>query len=532
MPPTPNNMFSEVMSMDSLMAEPEVDEATEQLANGLKNVDINTEAPKKYKDEELEKHKKNRRFKQSRHADKVLPPKKGTDIFIERGEHYDEHVAEQRANICIQSQNMAAYEFDYMSVPFSTTTTKALDRMNFQEPTPVQQVAVPFITHFKTSDFVIRAPMGYGKTFAFLIPIVEEVWRQKQAIENTTKRYTTNSTDPYAVIVAPTRELATQLFRDCKTFCEQHNGCVRVAVSVGKQLMKATSVSISEGADILFVTHGRLIHHFMNNQDSVIKLGYSNLKFIVLDEADTFCHGRRESDKENRLEMRAFFKNMIEDRNRKGLSSSEVQSILIGSNIDIYDYYKISDFVRKDYIGIQVGASSLPKLSLVHKVIFVEDSLRKIDILGDMLITMKEKTLIFSNEKLETERVAFRLNRLGVSTIALSSNMTQAMRAAAIKKFDCGDRQVLVASDVGSLGLNYPKLELVINLNIPECNSQVSLYNRLGRVGRFGNNGKVYHMYCPYEDYKKRDVLRNILIDQNAHVPEYLLKTAENNNHQ
>ncbi|CAD5235389.1 unnamed protein product [Bursaphelenchus xylophilus] len=463
-----------------------------------------------------------RRRQNGRGPDRMSGELAGTQRFIRPGGHYHRLAQKQTEQIEIFSRNPEVQSFDYTQFKMSQKAGGAFGALGFDEITPIQQIAIPFIKRFTDSDFVIRSPMGYGKTWAFMVPIVDEVYERKQYVSP----HLINKTDPYAVVLAPTRELAMQLYENTKSYVNAYGSRVKCAFSVGKQHMKSAQAEIESGCDILFVTHGRLIHHFINNKESVIKLGFQNLKYFVMDEGNDFYTSG--ADYEARMELKEFFSRM--DREKHNLSSKYIQSILVGANINIHSYELFSAYVRSDYIGIQVGNCDLPAETLHNEIIRIDDPVKKIAKLIEILTKhgkvedghfVTEKTIVFVNTVRDCTRVLYALNTQRFSALGLSSDHTQVERKKALDRFNAGEYDIMVATDIGSKGLNILDLAITINYGIP---NRDNFNNRVGRVGRMGNEGKVYHFYVPSEDHQHKAFLREVLQAQSnkIEIPDFL----------
>jgi ATP-dependent RNA helicase RhlB len=126
-----------------------------------------------------------------------------------------------------------------------------------EEPTPVQSVVIPYITE-KNCDLIIQAQTGSGKTHAFLLPIIDYIIKAK----SNQREYSANTTSPYAIIVAPTKELALQIACDATRLTQDVKWRVGVTFSIGGYDPKDASKMINAGCDILVVTVGRLFDYF------------------------------------------------------------------------------------------------------------------------------------------------------------------------------------------------------------------------------------------------------------------------------
>jgi superfamily II DNA/RNA helicase len=155
----------------------------------------------------------------------------------------------------------------------------AMAHYEIEEPTPIQQIAIPYITDSDCDNMVIQAQTGSGKTHAFILPIIDYVIQAK----SNDRHYTANATSPHAIIVAPTKELTVQLACDATRLIPDMNWHVGISFSFGGQDPRDANKMLNAGCDILILTPGRLFDYFgEHDRSNVCYIRYShNLFFSV-----------------------------------------------------------------------------------------------------------------------------------------------------------------------------------------------------------------------------------------------------------
>ncbi len=343
------------------------------------------------------------------------------------------------------------YEFG-----ISDIVLKSLSDMGFEEPTPIQKIAIPPAMEGK--DLVGQAQTGTGKTAAFGIPIVEKGKRGKI---------------PYAIVLTPTRELAMQVAQELNKI-GQGKGILCVPI-YGGQSIERQFQSLRKGVDIVVGTPGRVIDH-IKRKTLILK----EIKIVVLDEADEMLNMGFIED------MKRILKEIPEKRQTMLFSATmppEIRSIAM-------KYMNNPENVRVNATEMVVS-----KIKQVFYEVREEDKINALTRLLD--VEDPSLTLIFCHTKRDVDDVSGRLQKMGYYAGAIHGDFTQSHRDEMMGKFKKGDIDILVATDVASRGLDIPDVSHVINYSIPQ--DPDSYIHRMGRTGRAGKSGIALTFVTPRE---------------------------------
>jgi ATP-dependent RNA helicase DeaD len=339
---------------------------------------------------------------------------------------------------------------DFSQLGLSEDIVATVTSMGYENPTPIQQYAIPYILSGR--DVLGQAQTGTGKTAAFALPLINNM------------DLNSRSRDPQVLVLAPTRELAIQVAEQFTTFAKSVPG-IKVTSIYGGQEYGSQIRDLKNGVQVVVGTTGRVMDHI---KKGTLKL--DNLKALVLDEADEM--------------LRMGF---IDDV-RWVLShvSDECQRLLFSATIPSDIAGIIKDYLR-DPCKIQVKAKSKTAVGIEQKYIVVK-GFRKIDAL-DRLLEVEETdgVLIFVKTKTSTIEVADNLKGMGYKVAAINGDMQQSQREYIIDQFRTGKSDVLVATDVVARGIDLERISHVINYDLP--NDTDTYVHRIGRTGRAGRDG-------------------------------------------
>tara|TARA_R110002050_G_scaffold204327_1_gene339629 strand:+ start:120614 stop:121885 length:1272 start_codon:yes stop_codon:yes gene_type:complete len=365
-----------------------------------------------------------------------------------------------------------------------------IDAMQYNNPTPVQEQALPII--LKNEDLMGFAQTGTGKTAAFLIPIL-------QKFDGNTKA------GIKCLILVPTRELAQQIEVNL-TGLGYFTTVSSQAVYGGNQgdLFSAQKNSITSGVDIIIATPGRFLQH--------VNLGYVKLdqvQMLVLDEADRMLDMGFVGDIMNISEMLPKTK----------------QTLLFSATMD----GKIKQLAKKllnepNEINLAIAK---PAEGINQMAFLVYDEF-KIPMLEHYLKNQEVKNMIvFASRKIQVDEITRKLDRLGFSVIAMHSDKTQDERNEAMRLFKSGKYTILVATDIVSRGIDIDDLSHVVNFDIP--NEAADYVHRIGRTARAGKDGAGISFISPDDQIKwtyiekliERDVDKYLTPEEIGRSPEY-----------
>jgi len=330
------------------------------------------------------------------------------------------------------------------------------------KPTPIQAEAIPYIV--KGRDLLGLAQTGTGKTAAFGLPMVTRLIEYG-------KRPTPKSVR--ALILAPTRELATQISDNITAYAD--GTPIRVFRVVGGASINVQVEKLKRGVDVLIATPGRLMDLLDRGA-----LTLADTKYLVLDEADQmldigFIHTLRQIAR-------------LLPRDRQTLLFSATMPKLMEELADSY----LTDPVR-----VAVNPPGRAAEKIVQGVHFINQG-DKAKLLADYVAKHPgELALVFGRTKHGSEKLMKLLDSWGFSVGAIHGNKSQGQRERTLAQFRAGEIKVLVATDVAARGLDIPDVRHVYNFDLP--NVPENYVHRIGRTARAGKDGSAVAFCSPLE---------------------------------
>lgn len=326
-------------------------------------------------------------------------------------------------------------------------------------------------------DVVARAKTGSGKTLAFALPVVERI--QDSFGDERKPR----GRSPQCIVLAPTRELAKQVEREMATVASDlFVGCFYGGASIVSQ-----KKMLERGVDIAVGTPGRVIDLIEQNS-----LDLSDVKYVVLDEADQMLNVGFEQDVEDILKF------VPEER----------QTMMFSATIPRWVKSLINQHL-KDPVNIDsIGEGNTGKLAETITAYGVQvTSASRRSILVDVITVHADggKTIVFTQTKREADEVAAAV-ALHIPCEPLHGDMAQAERERVLASFRAGRTSVLIATDVAARGLDIPEVDLVVHYELPR--DPEAFLHRSGRTGRAGRSGTTIAMYSRNEIGTFRRILR------------------------
>ncbi|TDI83810.1 MAG: DEAD/DEAH box helicase [Chloroflexi bacterium] len=366
--------------------------------------------------------------------------------------------------------------------------------VGYSNPTPIQQQAIPRVLEGR--DVLGLAQTGTGKTAAFLLPILQRLTQRR-------------SRRVRALIVAPTRELAEQIYQMCLDLGKVTK--VR-AVAVYGGVSKSSQVSrLRAGVEIVIACPGRLLDIVDDGN-----LDLSRVEVLVLDEADRMC------DMGFLPDIRRILK----------LLPAQRQTLFFCATMP-GDIRELADRILKDPVTVQIGKIA-PAQTVSHALYPVPPNLKKRLLLAILEQTSTGRVLIFTRTKYRARNLALDLVKRGYRAAALQGNMSQNQRQKAIDGFRSKKYDILAATDVAARGIDVSEISHVINFDIPDT---VDAYtHRIGRTGRAHRSGEAFTFAGQEDAQLVRDIekllgtqierRRLANFDYGSFVPEKLFKTT------
>ncbi len=318
-----------------------------------------------------------------------------------------------------------------------------------------------------------------------MLPVINEIAKNKIDAPETTLR---------ALIIVPTRELATQISKateDFSKYLEIDRLAVFGGVSSTEQARK-----MSRGLDILIATPGRLLEHIRNK---TVKL--SSVTTLIIDEVDTM------------LEM-----GFLHDIEAICEEVNQSRQIMMFSATLSQNVKKLAKEFLKDPVVVEIS----PQRSSVKKIqqrIIEVDPKQKAALLAYVIGSKNySQVLVFVNTKAEANGLVESLNLDGLPASCIHGDIRQTARAKALRMFKSGEYRVLVATDIAARGIDIQMLPLVVNFDLPETTADYT--HRIGRTGRAGEAG-VSLTLLSVKDYKQmKEIEKDLIIDIKREVIE------------
>lgn len=367
---------------------------------------------------------------------------------------------------------------NFKSFGLSPSIYSAVEEAGFSEPTDVQLEAIPAIMNSK--DVLARAETGSGKTAAFVLPILERILRQKLAKQAQNKPLD-KSNVVGTLILVPTRELAIQIREEFEKFSANIENKVKCLSVFGGVKINPQMIALRGGADVLVATPGRLLDLERNNAILLYQV-----QCLVIDEVDRLMKGDFEEEIDEiiaklpkgrqNLMFTATFPTSIRKLVRRVMNEPEIINV-----DDLYDDAK------------------------TDQVVFTVNRHQKNDLLAHLLNTYDWKqVLIFCSAKKTCDNLVKKLEKRGVTAVAMHGNLHQYARANALKDFKAGNTRVLIATDVAGRGIDIEQLSCVINYELPRSPNDYT--HRIGRTGRAGEKGTAISLIS-HQEYQHFGVI-------------------------
>ncbi|KAF9538251.1 RNA-dependent ATPase rok1 [Mortierella hygrophila] len=354
----------------------------------------------------------------------------------------------------------------------------------FKKPTPIQMQAIPIILHGR--DVMAMAPTGSGKTMAFVLPILHDL----KGPEKVGYR---------AVIISPTRELATQIFNQIKK------------LSVGRKfkicmLTKATAATqgqaphLRQKYDILISTPLRLVHAI---QQEKMELGH--VRHLILDEAD-------------KLLEQGFLEQT--DEIFAACSHPSLQKSLFSATLPSGVEALASTFMRSP-IRIVIGSKNAATETINQKLVYCGSEEGKLIAIRQLIQGgLKPPVLIFVQSIERAKELFHELIYDGIHVDVIHSERTKAQRDKIVESFRQGKVWVLIATELMARGVDFKGVNLVINYDFPQ--TVQSYIHRIGRTGRAGRSGEAV-TYFTNEDQTYLKSIVNVMRESGCEVADWML---------
>ncbi|MCS7018987.1 MAG: DEAD/DEAH box helicase [Cytophagales bacterium] len=353
------------------------------------------------------------------------------------------------------------------SLPLSSGTLQAIADMGFVFATPIQAQAIP--AALQGHDILGQAQTGTGKTAAFGIPIVEVV--------------DAHNTNTQALVLCPTRELASQIAEEIKKIAKYEPSLNIVAIYGGDSYERQLR-ELKRGAQVVIGTPGRIIDHLEKGT-----LKTHEVRIAVLDEADEMLNMGFLEDMEKIL----------------GTLPNNRQTMLFSATMPKPIAELAKKFLRKP-LEVKIERTTLTASSVTQYYFTVKPN-QKVELMSRLLEKYDIKlAMAFCNTKRMVDELVADLHAKGIQAEGLHGDMGQSQRNSVMSRFRNGITHLLVATDVAARGIDVSDVDAVFNYDLP--NDIEQYVHRIGRTGRAGKTGISFSFVTPRETAKLREIER------------------------
>jgi ATP-dependent RNA helicase RhlB len=365
---------------------------------------------------------------------------------------------------------------NFAELTLEPSLQSAIDKLGYAECTPIQAATIPTILDGK--DLSGLAQTGTGKTAAFLIPLMERILRSRPAGEGLSEEqraiiqkraFPDWRSQNFILILVPTRELAEQVCENILKFSE-FSGLRGVSVYGGTSYEKQKE-GFRTGVEFVVATPGRLIDLY---KEHVVDL--KQVRAIVFDEAD------RMFDMGFKDDMKYILQRVPRER----------QFLVFSATLN-FDVLNTAYQFGAEPVEVDVSRDQAKAENVKDEIFHVGQEDKPMYLLSILKKHNPKQVIVFSNFKMNVERIAAFLSSNGYPAMAISSLLSQAQRNRVIELFKSeNEKNILVATDVAARGLDIKGVDLVVNYEMPQ--DAESYVHRIGRTGRAGLEGQAFSL--------------------------------------
>ncbi|CAG8514431.1 8644_t:CDS:2 [Paraglomus occultum] len=429
------------------------------------------------------------------------PDRQHTGINFEK---YDDIPVEASGN------NVPQCVEAFTNPPLDAHLLTNIDLARYTTPTPVQKYSIPIVASGR--DLMACAQTGSGKTGGFLFPILSELFKHgppstppepagySRGMARTRKAY------PSGLILAPTRELASQIYEEARKFA--YRSWVRPCVVYGGADIYGQLRNLERGCDLLTATPGRLVDLIERGRVSL-----SLIRYLVLDEADRMLD----------MGFEPQIRRIVEGEDMPDVHQR--QTLMFSATFPRDIQILARDFL-KDYVFLSVGRVGSTSENITQKIEYVEDEDKRsvlLDILHSQPETERGLTLIFVETKRMADMLSAFLIQHNFPATSIHGDRSQKERERALDSFRSARTTIMVATAVAARGLDIPNVTHVINFDLP---TDIDDYvHRIGRTGRAGNVG----LSTAFFNRGNKGIVKyliDLLKEANQEIPSWLETVA------
>ncbi|KAL2621551.1 hypothetical protein R1flu_001756 [Riccia fluitans] len=378
----------------------------------------------------------------------------------------------------------------------------AVAKAGYKKPSPIQMATVPI--GLQQRDVIGIAETGSGKTAAFVLPMLMYIQKLPPMTEET------EAEGPYAVVMAPTRELAQQIEEETVRFARFLNN-IRVVSIVGGQSIEKQAFKLRQGCEIVVATPGRLLD-CLERRYAVL----NQCNYVVLDEADRMIDMGLAQQVMGVLDAMPS-SNLKPDNEEEELDEKTMyRTTYMFSATMAPAIERLAQKYLRNPVVVTIGTAGRVTKLITQDVIMLSED-KKLDRLQRLLKDMGDKrAIIFVNMRKSADYLSRQLDALGYRVTTLHGGKTQEQREISLEDFRNKCYNCLVATDVAGRGIDIRDVAQVINYDMPDTIEQYT--HRIGRTGRAGNSGTA----TTFLTLNDKDVfydLKRMLIQSNSPIP-------------
>ncbi|CAE6482534.1 unnamed protein product [Rhizoctonia solani] len=388
----------------------------------------------------------------------------------------------------------------FTNPPLDPVLLENIQLARYTTPTPVQKYSIPIVAAGR--DLMACAQTGSGKTAGFLFPILSASFEAgpRPPPVDPNPGYGRRRAYPTALILAPTRELVSQIHDEARKFA--YRSWVRPAVVYGGADINQQLRQIERGCDLLSATPGRLVDLIERGRISL-----ANVQYLVLDEADRMLD----------MGFEPQIRRIVQGEDMPGVMDR--QTLMFSATFPRDIQLLAKDFL-KEYIFLSVGRVGSTSENITQKIEYVEDQDKR-SVLLDILHSEPQGglTLVFVETKRMADMLSEYLMNNRFPATSIHGDRTQRERELALNTFRSGRTPIMVATAVAARGLDIPNVTHVVNYDLP---SDIDDYvHRIGRTGRAGNTGTSTAFF----NRGNKNIVRELIVllrEANQEVPAWL----------
>ena len=362
---------------------------------------------------------------------------------------------------------------NFKDLKISDELIDTLKKNGIKTPTPIQEESILLIKNNK--DILAQSQTGTGKTLAFLIPVFDSISAKNENIQ--------------ALILAPTREIAIQIYNEAEKLNKDKN--INILAAYGGKDIKSQLNKLKRNIQLVIATPGRLLDHLDRKS-----IDLSKLNTLVLDEADQM--------------ILMGFKNEIEAIIKE--TNKKRQTLCFSATLDS-QVKKLAYRYMKDPVEVTIKSKEITLDTIKQEVVETTDRHKQEALCKVLDEDNPFMAIIFCRTKRRVDALDEALAVKGYNCEKLHSDISQAKRERVMKSFRKADLQYLIATDVASRGLDISGVTHIYNYDIPETSEDY--IHRIGRTGRAGKDGYT----CMFVDPKNARTLEQIESDIKYRIP-------------